>query len=156
MTTTTFRPTTEEKAKQRTISHLTKEAFENAKAKGFHDDDEYVTAAHRLMLIVGEVNEAFEEIRSGHDLVEVYYTYDLVHAGVKFKGLSLEQYEALTGSEPGLDGVTGKPEGVPIEIADVVIRLFDFAGTYGIDLEQAVLGKMAFNTGRPYKHGRNF
>lgn len=47
----------------------------------------------------------------------------------------------------------GKPEGVPIEIADVFIRLLDFCYAYEIDLEKAVEIKMAYNATRPYKHG---
>lgn len=47
----------------------------------------------------------------------------------------------------------GKPEGVEFEIADVVIRVFDFCGRYGIDLDNAVAEKMAFNATRPHRHG---
>lgn len=47
----------------------------------------------------------------------------------------------------------GKPEGVPIELADVVIRIGNFCGANGIDLEEAVCKKMDFNRTRPYRHG---
>lgn len=140
-----------------TVKNLVREAYANSKAKGFHDDDESVTPAHRLMLITGEVNEAFEEIRDGRDLVETHYTYTYVHDGVKFKGLNIDQYIALAGHEPAFDeGVVPKPEGVPSELADVVIRIFDFAGTYGIDLEGAIVQKMNYNSGRERLHGRTF
>ena len=46
-----------------------------------------------------------------------------------------------------------KPEGIPIELADCVIRIMDFCSRYGIDLEAAIVQKMAFNATRPYKHG---
>lgn len=49
--------------------------------------------------------------------------------------------------------VDGKPEGVPIELADVLIRVFDFCGLYGIDLQKAVDAKIAYNRTRPYRHG---
>lgn len=48
----------------------------------------------------------------------------------------------------------GKPEGVPSELADVVIRVCDMAQYLGIDLDEAVRLKMAFNETRPRKHGR--
>ena len=48
---------------------------------------------------------------------------------------------------------TGKPIGFPIEIADVMIRLFDLAGYLEIDLDSAVEAKMKFNRGRAYRHG---
>ncbi len=47
----------------------------------------------------------------------------------------------------------GKPDGIPIELADAVIRIFDMCGFYGIDLESAILEKMAFNETRPHRHG---
>lgn len=50
----------------------------------------------------------------------------------------------------------GKPEGVPIELADVVIRCFDMADYYGIDLEACIIEKFNFNQKRPYKHGKKF
>ncbi|MBR3996408.1 MAG: hypothetical protein IKI97_14170, partial [Clostridia bacterium] len=50
----------------------------------------------------------------------------------------------------------GKPEGVPSELADAVIRCFDMADYYGIDLEAAIMEKHAFNLTRPYKHGKEF
>jgi len=49
--------------------------------------------------------------------------------------------------------VDGKPEGVPVEIADVLIRIFDFCGWYEIDIEQVTLDKMEYNGIRPYRHG---
>lgn len=50
----------------------------------------------------------------------------------------------------------GKPEGVPSELADVVIRIMDMCGHYGIDLEKAIVEKHAFNLTRPHKHGKKF
>ncbi|MFK7695380.1 hypothetical protein [Paenibacillus sp. HJGM_3] len=49
--------------------------------------------------------------------------------------------------------VSGKPCGVPTELADVVIRIFDACGYFGIDLEKAISEKMAFNATRPQRHG---
>lgn len=47
----------------------------------------------------------------------------------------------------------GKPEGVPAELADVIIRVCEFCQHQGIDLEDAVKVKMEYNATRPYKHG---
>lgn len=49
---------------------------------------------------------------------------------------------------------TGKPLGHPSELADVIIRIVDGAYELGIDLDEAVKVKMAYNKKRPFKHGR--
>lgn len=47
----------------------------------------------------------------------------------------------------------GKPEGFASELADVIIRVFDLAEACGVDIEDAVLTKHAYNLKRPYRHG---
>jgi len=47
----------------------------------------------------------------------------------------------------------GKPEGFVMELADVVIRIADLCGEFKLDLESALVEKMAYNKTRPYKHG---
>lgn len=40
------------------------------------------------------------------------------------------------------------------ELADILIRVFDLAGGYGIDLDTAVTEKMEKNRNRPHMHGK--
>jgi NTP pyrophosphatase (non-canonical NTP hydrolase) len=47
----------------------------------------------------------------------------------------------------------GKPEGIPIELADLIIRVLDYCAGAGIDLEAALTTKIAFNQHRSYRHG---
>lgn len=48
---------------------------------------------------------------------------------------------------------SGKPDDVPSELADILIRLVDEAARHGIDLEAEYERKMAYNRTRPYRHG---
>ena len=70
-----------------------------------------------------ELSEALEEYRNGHQPNETYYS----------------------------DG--GKPEGIPSELADVILRILDMCGQYGIDISSALAEKHEYNKARPYKHG---
>lgn len=46
--------------------------------------------------------------------------------------------------------------GVEEELADVIIRILDYAGQSHLRLGEAVISKMRFNESRPYKHGKKF
>ena len=76
-----------------------------------------------IALMHCELSEAFEEYRNGRGINETYY-------------------------EEGQ-----KPCGIPLELADVIIRIFDFCGGNDIDLEKIMIEKMKYNETRPYKNG---
>lgn len=42
------------------------------------------------------------------------------------------------------------------ELADLVIRVGDFCGGRSINLEEAIIEKMAYNETRPYRHDMKF
>ncbi len=41
-----------------------------------------------------------------------------------------------------------------IELADCIIRAFDYAGAFDLRLAEAIEAKMAYNKSRPYKHNK--
>lgn len=114
-----------------------------------------------VALIHSEASEALEEWRNGRDTDETYYVlkvnssdkitngvYDAIQA---FREddieLTDEQFKLLF--EKGYL----KPEGIPAELADVVIRVMDAAVHYGIDLEASIIEKMNYNKTRDFRHG---
>ncbi|KPK97772.1 MAG: hypothetical protein AMJ95_07195 [Omnitrophica WOR_2 bacterium SM23_72] len=47
-------------------------------------------------------------------------------------------------------------EAIAEELADCCIRIFDYCGARGIDLEKTLLKKIEYNKTRPYRHGKKF
>jgi NTP pyrophosphatase (non-canonical NTP hydrolase) len=54
---------------------------------------------------------------------------------------------------PSTNSQNGKPEGLPSELADIVIRTLDLADMLGIDLSAAMAEKHSYNLGRAHRHG---
>jgi len=94
-----------------------------AKDKGWWDTERNI--GDIFMLFTSEVAEAYEEYRNGHEVTETYYNPD----------------------KPT------KPEGVPTELADVIIRILDFCQWAGIDIQASLTEKHAYNLTRSYRHG---
>lgn len=65
-----------------------------------------------------------------------------------------ELSESLEGlREPGPSDHISEFTKCEEEMADVLIRIFDFAEARNLRLAQAVIAKMEFNANRPHKHG---
>jgi NTP pyrophosphatase (non-canonical NTP hydrolase) len=116
------------------LNALRDRALATAVAHGFTD----ATIGEDLMLMVTEIAEAMEDHRAGKAPAEVWYEEK---AG---GGAILKHVEHAPGR---------KPCGIPSELADVLIRVFHFAGKHKIDLERAVLEKMDYNDRRDFRHG---
>jgi NTP pyrophosphatase (non-canonical NTP hydrolase) len=107
------------------ILQLIEQAHATAKEKGWWEDPNSPDnhIGMKLMLMVSELAEGLEEYRSGRALDEIWYQTD------------------------------GKPEGIPVELADVIIRIADLCGYHKIPLMRAILQKLAYNKTRPHRHG---
>lgn len=65
---------------------------------------------------------------------------------------ALEEYR--NGHKPHEVRIEGtKPEGVPVELADCIIRIFDTLTYYGVDVEKVLMDKIRYNKSRPFRHG---
>lgn len=69
-----------------------------------------------------------------------------------------ELSEALEGLRAGNPASEHIPEFscMEEELADTVIRIADLCGAKGYRLGEAIVAKMKFNEGRPYRHGKEF
>ena len=95
-----------------------------AKAKGWNDGKGTRDPLPAMLLMHSEISEAVEFLRLPDvDIDSIWYEED------------------------------GKPEGCIIELADVVIRIMDFAEQHDLDLSSAILAKMRYNLTREYRHG---
>jgi NTP pyrophosphatase (non-canonical NTP hydrolase) len=117
------------------LHDLAKEIARINRANGWFEGRRSIN--DELMLIVGEVAEAHEEDRKGKGPGQRYYS----HLGVARTSAHNE--------EQGLN----KPEGIPSEMADILIRVLDFCWRYNIDIDAVVEEKLAYNATRGYRHG---
>lgn len=64
-----------------------------------------------------------------------------------------EGMEAYRHDEPHFWRNGDKPDGLGVELADVLVRIFHFCGRNNIDLTHAFAEKMKYNETRPHRHG---
>lgn len=122
----------------KSITQLVQEAHENAVEHGLWEEDEAFEKT--VTRIRREAIEALMEAYPNDSLTNTYYLCNVTNT-------------PCTRCMPGpCSGRNKKPEGVPAELADVVITVFSACGHYGIDLEAAIAEKMAYNRTRPWKH----
>jgi hypothetical protein len=106
------------------LNELAKKAYENAKAKGFHDEKH--TDGHYLMLVMCELAEAVEADRCG-------------------KRAERKEYERLVGAceeklHPHLFEMYIK-DTLEDELSDAVIRLLDYIGMKGFVIPEDYVTK---------------
>lgn len=106
------------------LNRISCDAYTNAKSKGFHDGTNPRSVERMLSRIALIHSEASEAAEC----------------------VRVEDLHPRTAEN-------GKPEGLPSELADIIIRVCDLAYSLGIDLDCAVDIKMAYNATRPHMHG---
>lgn len=141
------------------------EIAEINEANGWYDKER--TFGDDVALLHSEVSELFEEFRAGADPRTNRYVLKVSPGSpvdIKLDGM-LAEAEGPFGelTDPAFQGVIDqlrveeptafKPEGIPSEMADILIRLLDTAGRYGVNLDSAVREKLAYNRTRGHRHG---
>ena len=115
------------------INELARNIHENAVEHGWWEEDR--SFGEIVALCHSELSEALEEYRAGRPME---YVDDL------------ERLERIT--EPA-QFKGRKPEGIAVEMADCIIRILDWCGREGVDIERIILEKHEYNKTRPYRHG---
>ena len=128
------------------INELAKEVHENAVAHGWWEKPP--TLPEALCLIHAGLSEALEEYREGNPLI--YGTCALAAEDCKFSGVC--DRVGRPGEGEGIDGPC-KPEGIAVELADVILRTLDLMAALGVDVDAVVMAKHKYNLGREYRHG---
>ena len=120
------------------LNELAKEIHENAVEHGWWDEPRSFGEVDALCH--SELSEALEEHRDGRPMVYVL-------------NLSGDD-KVVPRLEEDTDKFNGrKPEGVAVEMADCIIRILDWCGKEGIDIDKIIRLKMEYNKTRPYRHG---
>lgn len=116
-------------------------------AKGFHDDD----------IFMKDIVELLKSSRNTTSKVEKFI--DVWTRNRKLARIALihsELSEMVEGiRKDAMDDKLPHRKQEEVELADTLIRMEDYAGTYGLDLGGARMEKEAYNFTRPYKHGKN-
>jgi NTP pyrophosphatase (non-canonical NTP hydrolase) len=117
--------------RDKTLNQIAEEVYENARLKGFHDNDSDIDT-----FIQGATNNLHNEVSELH---EAWRARKLDHYCDKKDGMAALGLVPLTCLEE--------------ELADIIIRTLDNAKTLGVDIERAVEVKHFYNKSRSYKHG---
>lgn len=152
-------------------------AHQLSRSKGWWDDKtpEQIDAERRgavIALLHRDLSESLEKIRRGASVADTMainpavvtaaralndLTPEQIEMLVKLALIHSEVSEAvecvLAGDLDLREGDDGKPEGLVVELADAVIRVFDFCGRYALGLAVGIWRKHAFNAKRAHRHG---
>ena len=116
----------------------------NAKDHGWWDEER--SFGDIVALCHSELSEALEEYRAGRPMEwkQCRFTAS-VCIGEQCDLFNTESCKSMA--------ITNKPEGIAVEMADCLIRILDWFGKEGLDVDRIVQEKMAYNEARAYRHG---
>ena len=128
------------------LNELAKEIHENAVEHGWWDESKSI--GDIISLCHSELSEALEEYRAGRPMFWRKCMTCEGDAPCMENGCGDWDNGACE-----LACLSPKPEGIAVEMADCIIRILDWCGKEGIDIDKIIRLKMEYNKTRPYRHG---
>jgi len=127
---------------QLSIKELINMVHQNAVDHGWHDEPK--SFGEVIALIHSELSEALEFEREKNNPHYMDGRIDYMH---HYSGGGYISDKPMN--------KTVKPDGLLVELADVVIRVFDYVGSKGLSesFESIIQEKHQYNKTRPYRHG---
>lgn len=135
------------------LNELAKEIHENAVAHGWWDEPRNLLEI--VALCHSELSEAVEEYRAGRpDEWRACTAPELSCDCMSKDGSHICTLLDELGEMEVCYDMSKKPEGVAVEMVDCIIRILDWFGKEGLDVDRIIREKHEYNKGRPYKHGK--
>jgi len=136
------------------LNELAKEIHRNAVDHGWWEEKR--TFGDIISLCHSELSEALEEYRKGFKPDVIYFCCNqnpAINVPCVFKENELSYCPYAEVKQGDCEYRDRKPEGIPIELADCIIRILDYCAYTGIDIDKAIQIKHEYNKTRPYRHG---
>lgn len=143
-----------------TLNELRDDIHENAKSKGFYDDEDYLKNrcfgddslkhaffAQKIALITSELSESLEADRKNKRADLIVFERSVCE---------LKDENSFGNTEFTTLFQKYVKDTVEDEIADSIIRILDLCGWLEIDIERHVDLKMRYNSQRECKHGKSY
>jgi NTP pyrophosphatase (non-canonical NTP hydrolase) len=118
------------------------------------------TLAVMLPAFVFQLEQLQQQVYAANDVQGFWDEFQHTKLGTpaKLALMHSEISEALEADRKNIESDDKIPEftGLEAELADLVIRVLDFAGANNLRLGEAIQAKLLFNLTRPVKHGKAY
>ena len=138
-----------------TMESYSKSVHMNAVTKGFWDSD---NISEKIMLVVTELSEAVEAMRKikKDDIKDICKDNSII-VNRLLNTITMVTFGDLdTIKVVNEEFANTIKDTVGDELADAIIRVMDISEYLGVDIWKHLLMKIAYNSYRPYKHGKTF
>lgn len=123
-----------------TLNEIAAEAHANSRAHGFWDNE------HLGTIPAVQYHVPSADPRDG--------PREITNPSIDYEKIALMHSELAEATEALRTGNLYGDHGVAEELADVIIRIGDYAGARKIDLDGSVARKLEKNRARPHMHGK--